>query len=360
MDEEPEIGLRGGGGIGPGEGGSIGVVLAEKDLEHTGEPTLQDVREALIAVDGTDYGAHSPRWISRFTDMTRQAASYRKETALPCSGRRGSRASPTRWPGPQCRRPGCSESRMEAGPGGQGDITRGHPGHLSRREGIRLAPCALQNTLAQGALRRTDERTHALRDTITELLKMDEPRKRFAAMMSGLDIHYDLGEGHPLLGRRMPDLDLETADGPLRVFTLLHGAQPVLLNLVNGSLDITPWADRVQLIDAEHVGPWEVPVLGVVTDPTAVLIRPDGYVAWVGDGTETGLPEALATWFEHHDGREAPRATAERLRAARSRNGRCRRLPCVVARPRERRRLHVATPSSAPAWRSRSNSSGVQ
>jgi hypothetical protein len=152
--------------------------------------------------------------------------------------------------------------------------------------------------MAQVALRGTDERTDALRDTMTELLRMEEPRKRFAAMMSGLDIHYDLGEGHPLLGRRMPDLDLVTADGPLRVFTLLHDAKPVLLNLSEpGGLDITPWADRVQLIDAEYVGLWELPVLGAVTAPPAVLIRPDGYVAWVGDGTDTGLRDALTTWF---------------------------------------------------------------
>ena len=133
---------------------------------------------------------------------------------------------------------------------------------------------------------------------MSELLGMDEPRKRVAAMMSGLDIHYDLGEGHPLLGRRMPDLDLTTADGPLRVFTLLHAARPVLLNLGEpGGFDITPWADRVQLIDATYVGTWELPALGAVTAPTAVLIRPDGYVAWVGDRTQLGLADALTTWF---------------------------------------------------------------
>jgi hypothetical protein len=138
--------------------------------------------------------------------------------------------------------------------------------------------------MAQIALSGTEERTEALRDTMTELLSMDEPRKRFAAMMSGLDIHYDLGEGHPLLGRRMPDLDLVTANGPLRVFTLLHDARPVVLNLGEpGGFDITPWADRVQLIDAKSVGTWELPALGAVTAPTAVLIRPDGYVAWVGE-----------------------------------------------------------------------------
>src|SRR5712671_6963185 len=144
--------------------------------------------------------------------------------------------------------------------------------------------------MAQVALRGTDERTDALRDTMSELLSMDEPRKRFAAMLSGLDIHYDLGEGHPLLGRRMPDLDVHTADGPTRVFTLLHDARPVLLNLGEpGSFDIAPWADRVKLVDAKCDGGWELPVLGAVPAPTAVLIRPDGYVAWVGEQTDVGL-----------------------------------------------------------------------
>jgi hypothetical protein len=154
------------------------------------------------------------------------------------------------------------------------------------------------NTMAQVALRGTDERVDALRDTVTELLGMDEPRRRFAGMLSGLDIHYHLGEGHPLLGRRMPDLDLVTPTGPRRVFTLLHDARPVLLNLAApGTLDTTPWAERVQLIDAGYAGPWELPVLGMVTAPSAVLIRPDGYVAWVGEGTEQGLRDALTTWF---------------------------------------------------------------
>ena len=162
-----------------------------------------------------------------------------------------------------------------------------------------VAARVLRNTMAQVALCAPPTRAlEALRDTMADLLSMDEPRKRYAAMMSGLDIHYDLGEGHPLLGRRMPDLDLVTADGPLRVFELLHDARPVLLNLGEpDGFDITPWADRVQLIDASYDGAWELPVLGVVTAPTAVLVRPDGYVAWVGDGTDAGLTDALATWF---------------------------------------------------------------
>jgi len=161
-----------------------------------------------------------------------------------------------------------------------------------------VAARVLRNTMAQMALLRPDDRIKALRDVTSELLSMDEPRKRFAAMMSGLDINYDLGPGHPLLGRRMPDLDLVTANGLLRVFSLLHDARPVLLNLGEpGSFDIAPRADRVQLVDAKCVGGWELPVLGVVTAPSAVLIRPDGYVAWVGDGSQRGLADALTTWI---------------------------------------------------------------
>ena len=169
-----------------------------------------------------------------------------------------------------------------------------------------VAARVLRNTMAQNALRRQDERTTALHDTMSELLGMDEPRRRFAAMMSGLDIHYDLGRGHPLLGRRMPDLDLVTADGPRRMFSLLHDARPVLLNLDEpGRLDIAPWADRVRQIDATYAGTWELPVLGAVTAPAAVLIRPDGYVAWAGDRPHPGLRDALTTWASFH-----PRFTA--------------------------------------------------
>ena len=143
--------------------------------------------------------------------------------------------------------------------------------------------------MAQGALQRRDDAPRPCVDMVSELATWTSLADDSPGCISGLDIHYDLGEGHPLLGRRMPDLDLVTADGPLRVFTLLHDARPVLLNLGEpGGFDITPWADRVRLIDAEYEGLWELPVLGEVTAPTAVLIRPDGYVAWVGDGTDPG------------------------------------------------------------------------
>ena len=161
-----------------------------------------------------------------------------------------------------------------------------------------VAAGVLRNTLAQVALLRGDDRTNALRETMTVLLGMDEPRRRLASEMSGLAVHYDLGGGHPLLGRRVPDLDVVTAGGSRRVFTLLHDARPVLLNLGEPeSVGIAPWADRVRSIDASYAGSWELPALGTVAAPSAVLIRPDGYVAWVGDGNEAGLGDALTRWF---------------------------------------------------------------
>ena len=294
--EMPEFGLRGGGGIGPADGGLVGVALTELQVEHTGEPSLQDVSDALIRTDGTDYGVHSPRWISRFTDMTRQAVSYRKERVLlagdaahvhPPQGGQGlstgvQDAVNLGWKLAQVVKGTSPESLLDTY-------------HAERHPvGARV----LQNAMAQMALTGADERTKALLTILAELLGMDAPRKRIAAMMSGLDIHYGLGEGHPLLGRRMPDLDLVTPGGTVRVFTLLHDAHAVLLNLGKPwGFDISPWAHRVLAIDAKYAGNWELPVLGQVAAPAAVLIRPDGYVAWVGDGTDTGLRDALTTWF---------------------------------------------------------------
>jgi flavin-dependent dehydrogenase len=276
--------------------GPVGILVTERRVGATGEPTLADLSEALITVYGTDYGIHSPTWISRFTDATRQAEVYRKGRALvagdaahihPPDGGQGLQtgvqdAMNLGWKLAQVVKGTSPESLLDTY-------------HAERHPvGARV----LRNAMAAVALRREDERTKALRDTMAELLGMEEPRKRFAAMLSGLDIHYDLGDGHKLLGRRMPDLDLVTANGPLRVFTLLHDARPVLLDLGEpGGFDIAPWADRVQSIDAKYVGTWELPALGAVAAPTAVLIRPDGYVAWVGDLTGLGLADALTLWF---------------------------------------------------------------
>jgi 2-polyprenyl-6-methoxyphenol hydroxylase-like FAD-dependent oxidoreductase len=276
--------------------GPVRVLVPEQHLGAAGEPTLRDLSAALIAVCGTDYGVHNPTSISRFTDTTRQAAAYRDGRVL-LAGDAAHVHSPV---GGQGLNTGVQDA-VNLGWKLAQVVKRTSPESLLDTYHAERHPVAarvLRNTMAQVALLRTDDRTGALRDAVSELLRMDEPRKRFAAMMSGLDIHYDLGEGHPLLGRRMPDLDLVTADGPRRIFTLLHEARPVLLNLSEpGGFDITPWADRVQSADATYVGTWELPAIGAVTAPTAVLIRPDGYVAWVGDGTQLGLADALTTWF---------------------------------------------------------------
>ncbi|MGD0453552.1 MAG: FAD-dependent monooxygenase [Solirubrobacteraceae bacterium] len=278
------------------DGGPVRVMVTERQIGPSSEPTLRELSEALITVYGTDFGVHSPTWISRFTDMTRQAAAYRAGRVLlagdsahvhyPAGGQGLSLgvqdAVNLGWKLAQVVNGTSPESLLDT------YQDERHP----------VGARALRHTMAQTALQRQDERTKALVDVVSELASMDEPRKRLAGIVSGLDIHYDLGEGHPMLGRRMPDLDLVTAEGPLRVFELLHGARPALLNLgAPGGFDITPWADRVQLIDAEYAGLWELPVLGAVTAPTAVLIRPDGYVAWVGEDTHMGLPDALTTWF---------------------------------------------------------------
>ena len=301
MDEEPEIGMRPeGGGIGPVNraegGGPYRVVLLEQHVEHTGEPTLQDLREALVAAYGTDFGVHSPTWISRFTDMTRQAASYREGRVLLA----GDAAHVHRPQGGQGLNTGVQDAvnlgwKLAQVVNGTSPESLLDTYHAERHPvGARV----LQQHHGAGRAQPHRRPHQALRDTVPELLSMDEPRRRIAAMISGLDIHYDLGEGHPLLGRRMPDLDLQTADGPTRVFTLLHDARPVLLNLGEpGGFDISPWANRVRLVDATHDGVWELPVLGEVAAPPAVLIRPDGHVAWAGDLTDPELPRALTTWF---------------------------------------------------------------
>ena len=278
------------------EGGPVRVMVPEQHVGAATEPTLHDLSKALIAVCGTDYGIHSPTWISRFTDMTRQAATYRDGRILLA----GDAAHVHAPDGGQGLQTGVQDAvnlgwKLAQVVKGTSPESLLDTYHAERHP---IAARVLRNTMASVVLRRPDERTTALRGTIAELLKLAEPRRRFAAMLSGLDIQYDLGPGHPLRGRRMPDLDVVTANGPLRVFTLLHAARPVLLNFGEpGDFDIAAWADRVQRIDARYTGTWELPALGPVTAPTAVLIRPDGYVAWVGDGTQLGLADALTTWF---------------------------------------------------------------
>jgi len=300
MREEPEWGIRydenGTQAIGKLEDGRAGVVVTERYAGQAGSPTLADLSRALVAVYGTDYGVHSPTWISRFTDMTRQAASYRERRVLLAGD-----AAHVHYPvGGQGLNVGVQDAvnlgwKLAQVARGTSPESLLDTYHAERHP---VAAGVLRTTMAQTALTRAEARIDALRDTIAGLLGVEEARTRLAAELSGLDIRYDLGEGHPLLGRRMPDLDVVTGSGTVRVFALLHDARPVLLDLgANHGVDTAPWADRVKQVDGRYDDVWELPALGEVAGPTAVLIRPDGHVAWVGEGTGEGLADALARWF---------------------------------------------------------------
>ena len=301
MAQEPEWGMRrdalGLHGLSRMEDGKrIRALVTEQDVGAAAEPTLHDLSEVLVRVYGTDFGVHSPTWISRFTDATRQAAAYRRGRVLvagdaahvhPPDGGQGVQtgmqdAVNLGWKLAQVIRGTSPDSLLDTY-------------HAERHPvGARV----LRNTRAAIVLRGGDERTLALRELVSELLCVDEAGRRTAAMMSGLDIRYDFGGGHPLLGRRMPDLDLLAADGRAGVFAWLHAARPVLFDFGElAGLDIAPWADRVRRIDARVLGTWELPAIGVVAAPAAVLVRPDGHVAWVGEGSDAGLADALTRWF---------------------------------------------------------------
>lgn len=276
--------------------GPVGIMVTEKTPGATAEPTLDDLREELIAACGTDYGIHNLTWISRFTDMSRQAETYRQGRVL-LAGDAAHIHSPV---GGQGLNTGVQDAvnlgwKLAQVVKGVSPDSLLDTYHAERHP---VAARVLRTTMAQVALQRTDDRTEALRDIVTEWLGMDVLRKSVAAEMSGLGIRYDLGGEHPLVGRRMPDLDLVTPGGPVRVFTFLETARPVLLDLgAPGRFDITPWADRVPHVYATYDGSWELPAIGEVAAPTAVLIRPDGYVAWVDDGQPNSLHDALAAWF---------------------------------------------------------------
>ncbi|HEU0166362.1 MAG TPA: FAD-dependent monooxygenase, partial [Chloroflexota bacterium] len=274
----------------------VGVLVTEGHIGTSAEPTLRELSAALIAVYGTDFGAHSPTWLSRFTDTARQAAAYRAGRVLlagdaahihPPDGGQGLNigvqdAVNLGWKLAQVVKGIAPEPLLDT------YQAERHP----------IAARVLRTTMASVALRGRDDRMQALADTIAEVLGLEQARKHFAGLMSGLDIRYDLGDGHPLVGRRMPDVDVATPSGAVRVFGLLHAARPVLLTFGPSSgFDIAPWAARVQMVHATYQGEWELPVVGVVPAPPAVLVRPDGYVAWAGELADPALAEALSSWF---------------------------------------------------------------
>jgi len=274
--------------------GPVGVLVTERQV-NTGEPTLAELKAAMVAAFGSDFGVHSPTWLSRFTDATRQAATYRRGRVLLAGD-----AAHIHYPaGGQGLNLGVHDAVNLGWKLAQ--VIRGvSPDSLLDTYHAERHPAGadvLRLTMAAGLLQRPGARIEAVRGVMAEMLGGDEARRHLAGRLSGLALRYDLGEGHPLLGRRMPDLDLDTAAGPRRVFALLREARPLLLRFAPGRFDTSPWAGRVQRVDAASAGDWVLPVLGPVPAPTAVLVRPDGYVAWVGEGTDAGLPEALTRWF---------------------------------------------------------------
>jgi hypothetical protein len=274
---------RGNHGIGKLESGRVRMVLEGPHIPDRPEPTLAEVRDALIAIYGSDFGVHDATWISRFTDAARQATRYRDRRVL-IAGDAAHVYSPV---GGQGLNTGVQDA-VNLG-WKLARVLRGAPDALLDSYHAERHPVAarvLRLTMAQTALRRTDDRTKQLHGLVTDLVKLDEPRRHYAAMIAGLDVHYDLGPGHPLLGRRMPDLDL----GDRRVYSLLHDATPLLLTFAS------PLTATVRTLEARYTGAWQLPGLGEVAAPSAVLIRPDGYVAWIGDGTDRGLQDAIARW----------------------------------------------------------------
>lgn len=302
MANEPPLGIRYGErglyALGKlNEGDRIRGVLTEQRLERDEKPTDDQLSQTLIAAYGSDFGVDNITWLSRFTDAARQAASYRKGRIL-LAGDSAHVHSPV---GGQGLNIGLQDAVNLGWKLAQ--VVKGiSPDRLLdtyHTERHPVGAALLKQTLALTALHRGDDRTNALRELMARTVQLDEPRKWYGAMMSGLDIRYDCGEGHPLLGRRMPDLDIVTADGPTRVFALLHDARPVLLNLGEpGALAAEGWSDRVRLVDAKFDGVCELPVVGAVAIPPAILIRPDGHVAWVGDGDAEGLSDACTLWFD--------------------------------------------------------------
>jgi 3-(3-hydroxy-phenyl)propionate hydroxylase len=279
------------------DGRTMQVLVTEQQLGPATDPTLADLSRALIAVYDTDFGVRNPTSISRFSDATRQAAAYRSGRVL-LAGDAAHIHSPTGGQGIGLG----VEDAVNLGWKLAQVIKDIAPDSLLDTYQAERHPATarvLKYTMAMSVTQLADGRVSALADVLSDLLSIDAARVKLAGLHLGLDVRHEAEDGsHPLLGRRMPDLDLTTVDGPLRVFTLLHDAHAVLLNLGEpGSVALGSWGDRVRLVDASYDGTWELPVIGAVKAPAAVLIRPDGHVAWVGDGTRAGLEEALTRWF---------------------------------------------------------------
>jgi 3-(3-hydroxy-phenyl)propionate hydroxylase len=267
------------------------------------EPTtFEQLRDSLIRIAGTDYGMNSPRWVSRFSDAARQAARYREGRVLLAGD-----AAHIHFPaGGQGLNMGVQDAvnlgwKLASVVRGQAPESLLDTYHAERHP---VGERVLHNTRAQAALARPGAHTDALRDVFSALIVFDDVNQYLRGMLTALDIRYPADSDHLLAGRRVPDADLKTTDGATRVHELLHAARPVLLDL-RGSAEVAAaaqgWTDRVDLLEARSEDDhWPVPAVGAVPAPAALLIRPDGHVAWAaaagGTPDTSALRTALATW----------------------------------------------------------------
>jgi 3-(3-hydroxy-phenyl)propionate hydroxylase len=270
-------------GIGKVEDDRMRIMLTERSLDASGPPTLDDLRAELSAAYGSDFGVHDAVWISRFTDATRQAAKYREGRVFLA----GDAAHVHPPDGGQGVQTGMQDAmnlgwKLAQVANGISPDSLLDTYHAERHP---VAARVFRNSKVFVTLRREDDRTQALKGMFAELLSTPETRDRVTAMLAGLDIRYEFGAGHALLGRRMPDLDLSVAGQATRVYALMHDARPLLLHRAPG-LDTDFCPTRVKTIEAQYEGAAD-----------AVLIRPDGYVAWAADASREGLDAACREWF---------------------------------------------------------------
>ncbi len=278
------------------EAGKVRIVLVERALNRGDEPALDEVKTRLVEVYGTDFGIHDATWISRFNDRCRQAVAYRQGRVLlagdaahihPPMGGQGLNmgvqdAINLGWKLAQVLQGVSPDTLLDT------YQAERHP----------VADRVLRNAMADVALQRRDPRSVALGERMAELAVMEAPRKFLVADRSGLAIKYDLENDHPLVGRRIPDLDIVVGGEKRRIYDYLHRARPVLFSFAGGADPVlVPGSDRVQRVSALCDAPWDLPVIGRVPTPDAVLLRPDGYVAWAGSLDDERLRDAMGFWF---------------------------------------------------------------
>ncbi|WP_432126523.1 FAD-dependent monooxygenase [Streptomyces sp. bgisy082] len=279
------------------------VITSEYDrVVDRDEPvTFEQLRDSLVRLAGSDFGMRNPRWISRFNDAARQADRYRSGRVLLAGD-----AAHIHFPaGGQGLNMGVQDAvnlgwklaAVVRGTAPEGLLDTYHDERHPVGERV------LHNTRAQSALARPGAQTDALREVFGSLMVFDDVNRLLRTMLNALDVRYPADCGHPLAGRRVPDADIKEAGGATRVYELLHAGRPVLLDLGAGVAAVAgDWSDRVDLVEAHgEDDAWPVPVIDEVPTPTALLIRPDGHVAWAsgpGEPVDTvALRGALTTWF---------------------------------------------------------------